>query len=134
MEAPVVSLREAAKSANPSNAFYGAVCHSKKGCSGKQCSCRKAGNPCSTKCHSGRSCVNCCDFNPGRELKRIKIDHTDLNSELFTSSPAKSVDSTPPFPAKQFPVYIGSSSPSPPPPPSDWWVNNLLKAEDKEIL
>ena len=37
-EAPVVSLREAAKSANPSNAFYGAVCHCKKGCSGKQCS------------------------------------------------------------------------------------------------
>ena len=36
--------------------------------------------------------------------------------------------------AKQSPVYIGSSSPSPPPPPSDWWVNDQLKAEDKNIL
>ena len=133
-EAPVVSLHEAAKSANPSNAFYGAVCHCKKGCSGKHCSCRKAGKPCSTRCHSGRSCVNCRDSNAPREPKRIKIDHTDSDSELCMSLPVKSVDWTPSAPAKQFPVYIGSSSPSPLPPPlSDWWVNDL-KAEDKEIL
>lgn len=130
---PVVSLREAARSANPSNAFYGAVCHCKKGCSGKQCSCRKAGKPCSTKCHSGRSCVNCHDSNPEREpmVKRIKIDHTESDSELCMASPAKSVDSNLPSPAQQSPVYIGSSPPSPSP-PSDWWVTDLfLKVEDK---
>ena len=130
-EAPVVSLREAAKSANPSNAFYGAVCHCKKGCSGKQCSC--SGKPCSTRCHSGRSCVNCRDSNAPREPKRIKINHTDSDSELCISLPVKSVDWTPSAPAKQFPVYIGSSFPSPPPPLSNWWVNDL-KAEDKGIL
>jgi len=66
-KAPVVSLREAAKSANPCNAYYGTLCNCKKGCSGKQCSCRKAGKPCSTRCHSGRSCTNCRDADPGSE-------------------------------------------------------------------
>ena len=81
-EAPVVSLREAAKSANPSNAYYGAACHCRKGCSGNQCSCRKAGKPCSTRCHSGRSCVNCRDSNPEREPMRMKISSTDSGSEI----------------------------------------------------
>ena len=45
-DAPVLSLREAAKSANPSNAYYGSTCNCKKGCGGKQCSCKKAGKLC----------------------------------------------------------------------------------------
>ena len=34
-----VSLREAAKRANPDNAYYGTSCNCKKGCRSKQCSC-----------------------------------------------------------------------------------------------
>ena len=82
----------------------------------------------STRCYSRRSCR---DSIPGREPKQIKINHTDSDSELCTPSPAKSVDSTSPSPAKQSPVYIGSSWPSTPPPPSDWWVTDLIKEEDK---
>ena len=84
-KAPVVRIREAAKSANPSNAYYGAACHCKKGCSGNQCSYRKAGKPCSTRRHSGRSCVNCRDSNPEREPMRIKNNSTDSGSD--TSAP-----------------------------------------------
>ena len=58
---PTISLREAAKTANPDNAFYGTSCSCKKGCGGKKCSCRQVGKPCSTRCHSGRSCSNCQD-------------------------------------------------------------------------
>ena len=146
-EAPVVSLREAAKSANPSNAYYGAACHCRKGCSGNQCSCRKAGKPCSTRCHSGRSCVNCRDSNPEREPMRMKISSTDSGSEISapnlqpkrtkissTDSDSEIGISPEPSPAKQSPISIRSSSFSPPP-PSDWWVKDLLlKPEDKKTL
>lgn len=55
---PKISLREAAKNANPSNAFYGTSCCCKTGCHGKKCSCRKEGKPCTVRCHSGISCTN----------------------------------------------------------------------------
>ena len=56
--APRVTLREAAKRANPKNTYYGSFCSCKGDCSGKKCSCKQARKPCSTRCHSGRSCVN----------------------------------------------------------------------------
>ena len=56
--APRVTLREAAKRANPENTYYGSFCSCKGDCSGKKCSCKQARKPCSTRCHSGRSCVN----------------------------------------------------------------------------
>ena len=86
--APKVSLREASKLANPYNAYYGASCNCKKGCIGKRCSCVKAGKPCSTRCHSGKSCTNCRDGNPGKEPKQHKSDTTESSCEL--PSPAKS--------------------------------------------
>ena len=61
--APRVTLREAAKRANPENTYmyYGSFCSCKGDCSGRKCSCKQALKPCSTRCHSGRSCVNHCD-------------------------------------------------------------------------
>ena len=88
-KAPVVTLREASKSANPSNAYYGTTCHCKKGCGGMQCSCRKAGKPCSSRCHSGRPCKNC-SGHAVQEHNSLK--HSELCASLdqssdFTSSP-----------------------------------------------
>ena len=54
-KAQKLSIQEAAKAANPQNAFYETSCNCKKGCSGKQCSCKKEGKPCSTRCHFGKS-------------------------------------------------------------------------------
>ena len=108
-----------------------------KGCSGKQCSCRKAGKPCSTRCHSGRSCTNCRDANPGSESKRFKADTTDLDSELCESQSSNSEPQSPTKSdlSKPSPIYIRSPSPSETPPPSNEWVKDLhLSAEDKEIL
>lgn len=53
-----LSLREAAKKANPCNTYYGNSCTCKGDCSTLKCSCLKAQQPCSTRCHSGRSCKN----------------------------------------------------------------------------
>ena len=53
-----ISLREAAKKSSPFNCYYGTFCNCKGHCSGKKCSCQKAHKPCSTRCHSGRSCLN----------------------------------------------------------------------------
>lgn len=36
----------------------GNVCHCATGCLSQRCSCRKAGEPCSTKCHDALSCKN----------------------------------------------------------------------------
>ena len=88
-KAPVVTLREASKSANPSNAYYGTTCHCKKGCGGMQCTCRKAGKPCSSRCHSGRPCKNC-SGHAVQEHNSLK--HSELCASLdqssdFTSSP-----------------------------------------------
>ena len=74
-KAPVVTLREASKSTNPSNAYYGKTCHCKKGCGGMQCSCRKAAKPCSSRCHSGRSCKNCSGL---AVQEHNSLEHSDL--------------------------------------------------------
>ena len=97
-DAPVVSLREAAKSANPTSVYYGSTCNCKKGCSGKQCSCKKAEKFCTSRCHSGRSCMNC---------------DLDLKSVFGSESPV---------PTKSFSSTLSNSplplSTSPPPPPA----------------
>ena len=58
-EAPVLSLREAAKLFNPMNEFHGSICHCKSKCGTQRCACRQKGVPCSSKCHGGEPCLNC---------------------------------------------------------------------------
>ena len=53
-----ISLREASKKANPKNHYYGQSCNCKKSCTRKSCSCWKTNKPCSTHCHSGKSCCS----------------------------------------------------------------------------
>ena len=54
-----VSLRVAAMSLNPRNAFHGGTCNCKAGCKTKRCHCRQKGDFCSSMCHQGRICENC---------------------------------------------------------------------------
>ena len=58
-QAPVLSLREAAKLFNPNNEFHSSICHCKTKCGTQRCACRLKGVPCSSKCHGGKPCVNC---------------------------------------------------------------------------
>ena len=60
---PVISLREASSLANPKNDFTAGRCSCKSGCKKCLCSCRKRGAPCTSKCHSGRTCFNQIDDN-----------------------------------------------------------------------
>ena len=83
--APKIGLREAAKKANPNNIFYGMSCCCKKGC-GKKCSCRQSGKPCSTHCHSGRSCQNCRDINPASRTSPARADDYHSSSQLLKHS------------------------------------------------
>ena len=93
----LLHIGEAAKSANPTNLYYGSTCNCKKGCGGKQCSCKKAGKFCSSRCHSGRSCMNC---------------EIDLKSVLGSEAPISSKSFSSTLSISPLPLYS-----SPPPPP-----------------
>ena len=83
---PRISLREAAKMANPDNTFYGTSCSCKKGCKGMKCSCRQAGKPCTTRCHASRSCSNSQDSSLASTyppVKRFKEDDKQLPSQML---------------------------------------------------
>lgn len=120
--APKIGLREAAKRANPANTYYGTSCHCKKGCHGKQCSCRRAKKPCSTRCHSGKACSNC----------QLNAPPSLDTSPSLNAPP--SLDASPSLDIPpQSPICIDDSCPSPP--PTQWWVRELqLQCSDKVTL
>ena len=68
-----ISLREAAQRMNSRSAAT-AICKCKKGCATNQCPCKKLGNICSVKCHSGKSCVNTSiNLSDSPSAKRFKV-------------------------------------------------------------
>ena len=74
-----ISLREAAKKSNPGNAYYGTFCSCKGNYSGKRCSCQIARKPCSTRCHSGRSCLNRRD-EPCQVHSQSEVEHNETRA------------------------------------------------------
>ena len=55
---PVLSVREAAKLANPENKFLKSSCNCRTGCKTSRCSCRANKIACSTHCHQSSACTN----------------------------------------------------------------------------
>ena len=119
---------EAAKKANPENAYYGKSYNCKKGCHSKLCSCRQAGKPCSTRCHMGKACTNCWDANPPSpsllDTNPPSLLDTNPPSPIDTNPPSP-IDTNPPssLPLNHnlpSPIHIDDSCPSPP--PIQWWV------------
>ena len=57
-DAPVLSLREAAKQQAPWNAFVDNICRCTAGCGTRKCRCFRQDVSCSSHCHGGRACSN----------------------------------------------------------------------------
>ena len=52
-----ITVREAARLQNV-GLTTGTICNCKGNCNSKKCYCRKMGNNCGSRCHSGRQCQN----------------------------------------------------------------------------
>jgi len=52
-----ISVREAARLQSVGS-VSGGICNCKSECNSNKCRCKKSGGSCSSRCHSGRSCLN----------------------------------------------------------------------------
>lgn len=125
---PKISLGEASKLANPANSFYGTFCSCKKGCLQQRCSCRQAGKPCTTWCHSGRSCTNSQDevTSPvcSRYAKRSLAALTTQQEQPVAKRLRVTSSPTPPLVVEECPS----------PPQTKWWVQSLGLTQHAKVV
>jgi putative lipase involved disintegration of autophagic bodies len=57
----IITLREAARFQSV-GVTTGTICNCKGNCNSNKCNCKKLGNNCGSRCHSGRQCQNKCQI------------------------------------------------------------------------